>query len=210
MLPSLYFKWVFSFYSWRVVKEREGWCGFGRRRGRRKLSLWRWGLNFRSNSESTMGCMTKKEKLFFCLSVLIFFVRLSVFCCNIREDIRERREGDGRNTLPRPSWLWVVSYQLCLSQERVNRRKPNTNMWVYVCVCVCGEGLRGLKEGGQITQNGNHKINFLLAFPMISSETWIEIVAKSVRRTGIRSVWSLSHEMELVVAMLKESVVAAR
>ena len=53
-----------------------------------------------------MGCMTrKKETLFFCLSVLIFSVRLSVFCCNIREDIRERREGDGRNRLPRPSWL---------------------------------------------------------------------------------------------------------
>jgi len=24
MLPSLYFKWVFSFYSWREEKEREG------------------------------------------------------------------------------------------------------------------------------------------------------------------------------------------
>jgi hypothetical protein len=83
----------------------------------------------------------------FCLSVLIFFVRLSVFCCNIRKDIRGCTDGNGSSALPRPSWLWVVWYRLCLYQETVNRRKPNTN----VCVCVCAEGFwKGAgRDGGR-------------------------------------------------------------
>jgi hypothetical protein len=60
----------------------------GRRRGRKKLS-YEAGAGTLQGRPSPLGLYDLgKKKTHFCLSILIFSVRLSVFCCNVREDMK--------------------------------------------------------------------------------------------------------------------------
>ena len=130
MLPWLYFKWVF-FFSFSSRRD-----GLGVAKGGAGIADAKGGSNFMKigvgefiRNGSTIDYITRKTS-YICLSVLIFSVRL--FCVVMWEG----REIAYTRTLRRPSWFWVVSYRLCVSQERENRRKPNTNMCVSMCMCV--------------------------------------------------------------------------